>query len=377
VVALALLCGLAASNAIAAADLPMPLRVGLTGDSIVEDGGVTSSEGLGAALRSRLRELGYHAFGWGYVPAHSSSLRLSDDGTVSSAPWRYSGAWTVLGVTPFFDPASPIAHVMESPFGADGHAMESASPLAAATAEVAGDRFSVLFVRAPDAGAFRFTVDGRARTVDARSPVVDGGGIARVLAPSDRRARHTLAVAPLSGTLRFTGVLSERTRRSSSPRIDLLSLGRSCACASDPFPRAQRQALRALDLDLTLIMFGTNGQGELQVSNDPATRDAILAGLRTRGALARRDGGACLIVPPAPNPRPLAIQHEIRVLERRAAADTGCVYAPVLKHLWDGSASVSTGYTVDGIHPTPSGYRRMADALAGVILRHLPAAGGR
>jgi lysophospholipase L1-like esterase len=357
---------------VAAASAFSEVRIGLTGDSIVEDGGVVSTTGLRAAVRARLQRLGYDAAGWGYVPAHGASLRMDRDGSVVAPPWRYRGDWTFVGLPPFFAPSSPPAHRVHSRFGADGHAVESVSPFARATARVSGDRFAVLFVRAPDAGRFRFTVDGRARTIDARARALDGGGIAWLAARRRGGGRHIVTVAPLDGKLRFTGVLSERTGRSSRPRVQVISLGQSCACAGDRFPPAQRQALAALELDLTLIMFGTNDQAVLQAGDDEAARASVVAGLRARGALARRRGGRCVVVPPAPNPRPPMIQREIRELERRAAADAGCRYAPVLARLWSGPSSVAAGLTEDGIHPTPAGYRRMARALASVIQSRPP-----
>lgn len=350
-----------------ARDGPRPVRIGLTGDSIVEDGGVTSTTNLAAAVRSALRRLGYDARGWGYVPAHGSTPELQPDGAVTAAPWRFSGPWTFLGLTPFFDPASPIPHALISPFGADGHSVESASPLATATAEISGDRFAVLFVRAPDAGSFRFSVDGRTRTVAAQAPAVDGGGIAWLNAPRDGRVRHLVEVAPLNGMLRFSGVVSERAPDPWRPSVAVMSLGRSCACAADAFPPGQRQALAALRLDVTVIMFGTNDQPALAAAGDPAARERVSAGLRARAAVARRHGGRCLIVPPAPNPRPLAGQYELRELEHSAAAQAGCTYAPVFRRLWRGRGSAAAGDTVDGIHPTPAGYRLMAGALAPLI----------
>ena len=350
-----------------ARDGPAPLRVGLTGDSIVEDGGVTSTTNLAAAVRSELRRLGYDARGWGYVPAHGSTPHLQADGTVTAAPWRFAGPWTFLGLTPFYDPVSPIAHVLTSPFGADGHAVESASGLATATAEISGDRFAVLFVRAPDAGSFRFSVDGRTRTVAAQAATVDGGGTAWLNAPRDGRLRHLIEVAPLDGTLRFSGVYSERAPDPSRPSVAVMSLGRSCACAADAFPPGQRQALGALRLDLTVIMFGTNDQPALAAAGDAGARERVIAGLSDRAALALRHGGGCLIVPPARNARPLAEQYELRRLEHAAAAQAGCTYAPVFRLLWTGRGSVAAGYTVDGIHPTPAGYRLMAGALAPLI----------
>jgi hypothetical protein len=349
-----------------------PLRIGLTGDSIVEDGGVTSTSGLRAALRARMQRAGYDAAGWGYVPAHGSALGIDPDGTVVAAPWRYSGEWTFVGLPPFFDPASPISHRVRSRFGADGHAAETASPLARVTARISGDRFAFLFVRGPDAGRFRVAVDGIGRTVDAHANTLDGGGIVWLTARRRGHGTHVITVTPLDGTLRFTGVLTERARPTSRPRLQVISLGQSCMCASDHFAPAQREALAALKLDLTLILFGTNDQAKLQTSNDNTMRAAVIAGLRSRGELARRHGGRCIIVPPAPNPRPPDIQREIRKLERRAAADAGCRYAPVLARVWSATTSVEDGLTTDGIHPTPAGYRRMARALASEIQSQPP-----
>lgn len=216
------------------------------------------------------------------------------------------------------------------------------------------------------------SVDGNGRTVDARANTLDGGGIAWVAARRRGRGKHLITITPLDGRLRLTGVLSERTRRASRPRVEVIALGQSCACASDRFTPAQQQAVAALELDLTLILFGTNDQVKLQSSDDGATRAAVIAGLRSRGELARRHGGTCIIVPPAPNPRPPGIQREIRKLERRAAAQAGCRYAPILARLWSATTSVSAGLTDDGIHPTPAGYRRMARALASAIQSRPP-----
>ena len=64
-------------------------------------------------------------------------------------------------------------------------------------------------------------------------------------------------------------------------------------------------------------------------------------------------------------------------LEHIAANDAGCRYAPVFKHLWKGHGSIAAGFTVDGIHPTASGYGLMASALVTELASLPPLRGTR
>ena len=343
------------------------VTVALTGDSIVEGQGVTSRHGMAAELRARLHRLGFATGGLGFVPSHAASVRALPDGAVDGSPWRYTGLWRYLGVSPFFS-SDRVLFRAGGAFGADARAAETDVPGARAGATLAGDRFAVLFARGPDAGAFAFSVGGRLRIIRARAPTVEGGGMTWLAAPPDGRGAHRVAVTALGGGMaRFTGVLARRSVTSHVRQAEVSQLGHSCGCAVEGLARPQREALEALRPKITLIMYGTNEQGHALTGDEATARRRYLTGLLRRARIARRYGGACAIVPPARNPRPAGLQRDFRAVAQRAARLGGCRYAPVLADVWGRADPLAAGYTVDGIHPTANGYRRMAKPLAALV----------
>jgi lysophospholipase L1-like esterase len=77
-----------------------------------------------------------------------------------------------------------------------------------------------------------------------------------------------------------------------------------------------------------------------------------------------------VFVPHAPNTVVTAkIQSRFRAIEKEQARIDGCTYANILTNAFGpADRSVRAGLTVDTIHPTPAGYRRLARLLAALIV---------
>jgi len=340
---------------------PVPARrvkVALVGDSVVEGSGAPRGD-LATWVRWELRRLGVAVGADGYVAAHTSTFTTAPDGALSSFPWTYSPTWALDG----------LGLGLPSAFGANGRMSETSDPAAIATAQLAGDRFAVLFAHAPDAGRFTFSVDDRTVTVDARSTHIDGSGIRSVSAPEATPSKHLVTIGgPQGGTLRFTGVVASMAVAPGTDQVEVSGVGQACACATDPLPRTRAEALALLRPDITLLMLGLNGEGQFLATGDRHIETEFVAGLERRERIAKRHRGICVVVPHAPDPRPPDAQRLFARLARKAAKARGCAFAPVLDRLWDGGGSARLGLTSDGIHPTPRGYRRMAGRLARLIL---------
>ena len=329
----------------------------LVGDSVVEGSGAPRGD-LATWVRWELRRLGADVGANGYVAAHTSTFTTGTGGAALSFPWTYSPGWTLDG----------LGLGLPSAFGANGRMSETSDSSAFATAELEGDRFAVLFAHAPDAGRFAFLVDDRSVTVDARSAHIDGSGIRWVAAP-DASSKHVVTIGGArDGILRFTGAIARTALRPDTDQIEVSGVGQACACATDPLPRTRAEALALLRPNITLLMLGLNGEGQFLTTGDRQIETTYVAGLERRERIARRHGGTCVVVPHPPDPRPPEAQRLFERLARKAAKAGGCTFAPVLDRLWDGGTSARLGLTIDGIHPTPRGYRRMAGRLARLIL---------
>jgi len=116
-------------------------------------------------------------------------------------------------------------------------------------------------------------------------------------------------------------------------------------------------------------MFGTNEEG-MALGGDKAEAERRLTQCIVRRArLARRSGG-CVVVPHAPNNRPIVLQRRISRVAAVAARAGGCRFQPVLSGVWrSGDDSIERGLTADGVHPTAAGYELMGEQIARLILR--------
>jgi lysophospholipase L1-like esterase len=345
-------CSLAQYTAVSRA---APLRVVLAGDSIVEGcehrlPGHTG--GLAAAVRRALRAHGLRAGGRGFIPAHDAR-RSTPESPRSYWPLEYSGKWSFEGTFG----ASP------SPFAPDGFSSSSAARDSVLSATLNADKVGLLYGIAPDGGRFTVALGDRARRVNARGPS-PAAGVKWLSAPDPLDRLRISEIA--GGVARVAGVIARRE----DDDVEVNQVGRSGAQAVDGLSLPSRQALGALEPGLTVLMFGTNEEG-MALGGDKAEAERRLTqGIVRRARLARRSGG-CVVVPHAPNNRPIVLQRRISRVAAVAARAGGCRFQPVLSGVWrSGEDSIERGLTADGVHPTAAGYELMGEQIAGLILRY-------
>jgi lysophospholipase L1-like esterase len=175
---------------------------------------------------------------------------------------------------------------------------------------------------------------------------------------------------PSRGRLRFTGIL-DRLIPTKQRRLEVSNLAHGARWAEQDFGPLQRQAVAALGLDLTILMFGGNEGLGIDRSGDTSIAARYLRGLEARGRFARRRGGACLVIPPGRSGITTKTRHLLGRTAKVAAEDVGCTYAPVLDDIkpidqWNSPSPFS-----DGTHPTARGYRLYANAVAPEVLKVL------
>lgn len=342
------LCGALAAPTVAR---EAPFRVALTGDSIVEGNEQRAPGrigGLGAAVIAELRESGIRA-GLGFVPSHDA-VPSTPDAPHSYWPLSYSGSWSFEGT--FGAPASP--------FGPDGFSSSTGDPHSSVEASLDADHVGVLYGVAPDGGRFEVSVGRYARRLDSRG-ATPRTEVAWLPAAG---ARDRLRVSGVSnGVVRVAGIIARR----GGDAVQIDQVGHSGAQALDGLAPPNMQALLALDPDLTVIMFGTNEEGYAMGGSRHEAERRLARGIAARARLARLSG-ACAFVPHAPNRRPRSLQARLSKVAARAALANGCDFRPELRGIWTAAeAGVSAGLTVDGIHPTASGYELMGARLARLI----------
>jgi lysophospholipase L1-like esterase len=336
-----------------------PFRVMLAGDSIVEGCEFRlpgHTDGLAAAVRRALRSRGLRAGGSGYLPAHDAR-RSTPESPRSYWPLEYAGAWTFEGTYG----SAP------STFGADGFSSSTASSDSIVSATLRADRVGLLYGIAPDAGRFSVALGDRTHRVNARGPS-PATGVEWLRAPDSLDRLRVSGIA--GGVARIAGVIARRHHDD----VEVSQVGRSGAQALDGLSTPNRQALAALEPGLTVLMFGTNEEGAALGGDVEEAERRLVQGLVRRARLARRSG-PCVVVPHAPNTRPLSLQRRLRRAAAAAARVGGCDFRPVLSRVWrSGDDSVRKALTADGIHPTAAGYELMGRQIAGLIASYLHSA---
>ncbi len=116
---------------------------------------------------------------------------------------------------------------------------------------------------------------------------------------------------------------------------------------------------------LTVVALGTNDAFALAFGDAGAVAGAE-RGLRRLGRLARRSGSCVILVPPRFGTLGAAVD-EVSDRIRATAATAGCATSDALVRELDAPAD----RLADGVHPTPSGVARLADALLPVITTRL------
>ncbi|WBO21283.1 GDSL-type esterase/lipase family protein [Sphingomonas abietis] len=143
-----------------------------------------------------------------------------------------------------------------------------------------------------------------------------------------------------------------------------------------------RQDVIALHPAVVQIMAGTN---DIASNTGPMTAEETEANIRTMTELAQVHGIRVILgsIPPASHFawRPgLEVTRKIETLDawlKAYAARTGSVYADYWSALQDGQGGFRADWTIDGVHPNPTGYDQMIPvaqrAIAEALAKPAPA----
>jgi lysophospholipase L1-like esterase len=341
--------------AVAPAGSGTRVTVALFGDSVTESYLVPTylRDGLAPQLARDVSALGFAPGGVGLIPA---------------APYRWHfNAWVAYGTrTPPPTGWATIGYGLTP--GYDGPSAYSAitvSPLASATVSVSDPQVEVLYTSTNQHYVFKVSAAGRTWTIDTYRP----GPVADTETPIELPpGRHELTVhGPSSGFLSFNGVIARRPVPPGRVQVEVDNLGHSGQPPWRDFNPRVRQSLIDQRYGISVFLWGYIGEllGTHALSA-PYTRD-----LTARTRIARKHGGACLIVQPTPIEVPPSAVSLVSGLNRTIAHRAGCKYSTVLAHLWPDAATAERSglLFVDGIHPTAAGYKLIAHALAPVLAR--------
>ncbi len=310
-------------------------RVVISGDSVTESATLAPadvhSQGLDGALLAALGRLGVPATD-GYLRSHGLSLNAGAAAVVVGS-LHYDGVWAYA----------------QTDGGPDGYASVTVKPGAAVSFPPGTARIRVLYTGSTPLAYYH----GR------QVPIAADGTIGL----PDANARVKLVN---TGNLVFDGVI-----RYPTSGLSLAVLGHAAALTNDGLQPGEVSQLRLLNPTQTIILFGTVEEYEQNnggLTSQKAEFDFI-DGLYQRAKIAQASG-SCVFVSHAPNTViSAAIQARFRAIEKREARLDGCAYSNILANAFGPTRlSVRAGLTVDTIHPTPAGYRRMAGLLAQLIV---------
>jgi len=324
-------------------------RVLFVGDSITESLALRKSgwETLASLTAKRLRARGVPtATARGWVPIHDSWA--STFAGVTSAPftpWALTGTWQRLGYLTFGFPG----------FGPEGM-IATGSSGAGATYEARSSQTTIIYTARRGGGTLTISTPLQSKTVSANARTATAKGV------TVRGKPVRLAIS--GGPVAVSGALEV-----DPARTQLMQAARPGAMAIDDYASPQQQARKLLRPTITVILFGTNEENRELVGSRYA-RGAYDIGLLQQARMSRP--GSCVVVPHAPNSHSAAQQRAFRAVAQRAAKRINCRYRNWLSGLWDGGKSRAQGLTFDGIHPTASGYQRIANALAKGLAPLLP-----
>lgn len=311
-------------------------RVVVSGDSVTEsatlDPSLVHSQGLDGSLLAAISRRGVPVTD-GYLRAHGLSLKDGAAAVVVGS-LHYDGSWAYAQVDG----------------GPDGYSSATVIPGAAVSFPPGTTQIRVLYT-------------GSTPTVVYHGQPVAIAADGTVTLP-DATARVKLVN---TGAIVFDGIVRYPTRG-----VSLDVLGHAAALTMDGLDPGEVDALRVLDATQTMILYGT--VEEFEENNGgltPHTAEVDFAnGLHQRAAIAQASGGSCVFVSHPPNTVVAAkIQARFRVIEKEQAKLDGCAYSNILGNAFGPpTKSVKAGLTLDTIHPTPAGYRRMAALLARLIV---------
>jgi hypothetical protein len=310
-------------------------RVVISGDSVTESATLAPAdvqrEGLDGSLLTALRARGVAASD-AYIRSHGLSL---NNGAAAVVPGslHYDGAWAYG----------------ETDGGPDGYVSVTVKPGAAVSFPPGTRQIRLLYSGSTPLAYYH----------QQQVPVAADGTIEL----PDASARVKLVN---TGSLVFDGVI-----RYPTSGIGLDVLGHAAALTQDNLDPNEVAELRLLDPAQTIVLYGTVEEYEENNGGlTPHTAEVdFVNGLTQRAEIARASG-TCVFVSHAPNTVVTAtIQARFRVIEKEQAKLDGCTYSNILKNVFGpATRSVKAGLTIDTIHPTPAGYRRLAGLLATLIV---------
>jgi lysophospholipase L1-like esterase len=325
-----------------AADDPRRAVVAVIGDSIAEGAYLPSpaEQALGPQLRGRLARAGIDPGGQGFVAAHPATLAPTREAP-ASWPIRYRGGWLALtgagpetGLESRADGAGSVAR-----FVTTGHATAA---LFAAAGPVR------IALRSRSAEQHAETSSASSRLQLAWLPTSPG---------------TELELQVRAGRPRLLGFFSRRSV-DERPQVEVSMLVRGGAAAGDGLGRLDRQGLAALRPDATVLLLGTNDA--LRVGwGTPGALDRLEAGLRELMRTARRSGTCLLALPPRVPLVPIWVATRVEQAMASFAAAEGCAVTPRLRD----ALQAPDALVEDGLHPSPTGVRRLAGALAPLLAR--------
>jgi lysophospholipase L1-like esterase len=315
-------------------------------------------DGLAARLSGELARRGYARGAQGLVPAMPQRFAfnaVSPFGAVRPA----RNGWLISGYSWKAGAAGP-----------SGYSAYTISPRATARTTVDGSQVQVLYEAAPFAPAFTVTAGSASWTID---PALQPAGPASTSLDLPAGARTVTVHGPVQpGPMAFDGLVVHRAARPGRTQVEISNLGHAGHGPGADLNARTVSELRAQAYDVSVLFWAP--LAEIFDPHPGPVQASYVSSLLQRARLAR-ESGSCLIVGAYPLPTPRAVTARVRSADRAIAAQAGCAYTSALSRLWNARTAIRRGWVIlDGVHPTPRGYRRIARALAPALARLVRAA---
>ncbi len=358
-VALLLVAAIGAAPAVAS---PRPatgrVTVAVFGDSVVESALIPNflQQGMVPQLSRAVWALGFAPGGVGLIPAVRFRWHFSHVAPFGSVSIPRNG-WLTLGFGPLPDGFD----------GPSGYSAVALSPLATATVAVSDPEIEVLYTSTSVPCTFKVSSAGRTWTIDTFRHGANADTGTWITLPS---GRHELTIhGPSCGVLLFDGAVARLPVQRGTVQVEVDDLGHGGGFPSIQWNQRIQQAIIGQRYDVSVFMFGYLAE------DVPGLSPAYVSSVTSRARIARKHGGACLIVQPTPVAAPQSAVSKISRIDRSIARQVGCTYTTVLAHLWSNANTAEQRGLVlaDGFHPTAAGYKLIAAALAPVIAQMIQA----